>query len=262
MRPSKKAAPHTLGSGLAHELAHLVLGIPTVIGESYEEMLKSNSEEERQVDDLASQLLIPKNVVTDALRTLPIVALELRKLAKRANVSELATAVRVCKLASEIGLVNASVVFFDKNDGLLWQYSPTLTMTNAEAFQLLNGARFASPEAFRLGQNDDVIVASILDNLHVGSTTMFVQLLPNDIGSKLSPHETRAKVEEQLFRDNDKLRQSMSGYMGALKTRIAGKTTAAVEADFWKRYRDKLKNTTLNSEVGRNYVKARIAEWF
>jgi Zn-dependent peptidase ImmA (M78 family) len=247
---------------LAHELGHLILGVPAVVGESFEDMLRSNSEEERQVNELASELLIPRDVVRNSLQSLPIVAMELRKLAKKANVSELATAIRVCNLAAEVGLVNASVVSFEYNDAVKWQWSKTLTMTGAEAVGYLRGARDAAPKAHRVEQENDVVVASILENPYFGSTTMFVQLLPTDVGLSLSRHEKRARFEAMLFRDDAKLQQRMSGYMGALKTRIAGKSIEEVEQDFWGRYRETLKSTTLNTVEGREYVRLRIEEWF
>jgi Zn-dependent peptidase ImmA (M78 family) len=58
-------------------------------------MLRSNSDEERRVNELASALLIPTEVVKAALRKLPVVAAALRKLARNANVSELAAAFHV-----------------------------------------------------------------------------------------------------------------------------------------------------------------------
>jgi Zn-dependent peptidase ImmA (M78 family) len=96
---------------LAHELGHLILGVPSVIGESYEDMMRSISDEERKVNHLASELLIPAEVARASLPEPPVVTVALQKLAKRAKVSELAAAVRVCNLARQIGLINASVVF-------------------------------------------------------------------------------------------------------------------------------------------------------
>src|SRR5258708_3230632 len=48
---------------LAHELSHLLLGVPTVVGESVYDSLKSNSKEERRVNNLAAELLLPEPVV-------------------------------------------------------------------------------------------------------------------------------------------------------------------------------------------------------
>ena len=45
---------------LAHELGHLLLAVPTVVGESLYDSLKSDSDEERRVNDLASELLFAR----------------------------------------------------------------------------------------------------------------------------------------------------------------------------------------------------------
>jgi Zn-dependent peptidase ImmA (M78 family) len=247
---------------LAHELGHLILGIPTVVGESFEDMLRSNSGDERRVNDLASELLIPAAVVKDSLPELPVVAAALKKLAKRANVSELAAAVRVCKLASAIGLVNASVVLFDGAQ-LRWQWSPTLSVRPDTAVRLLAAARKAAPSAFRrVRESGDVIVASTIENPFFGTATLFVQLLPAEIGMKLSRDERRKALEGQLFADHTKLRQRVSGLMGQHKNRRENKTLAESEADFWNRYREKLKDTPLDTKAGREYVNLRLSEWY
>jgi Zn-dependent peptidase ImmA (M78 family) len=247
---------------LAHELGHLILGVPTVVGESFEEMLRSNSDEERRVNDLASELLMPAHVVRASLTELPVVAAALKKLAKKANVSELAAAVRVCNLASEIGLVNASVVLFDGAQ-LRWQWSPTLSMPATTAASLLDEARKAAPKAFRhTRKGGDVIVASTIENPFFGTATLFVQLLPKEVGMKLSRDERRKVLEDQLFADDTRFCQQVSGIMGFHKNRRENKTLAQSEADFWKRYRQSLKNSRLDSAAGREYVKLRLSEWF
>ena len=136
---------------LAHELGHLLLGIPTVVGESVSESLRSDSAEERTVNDLASELLLPGKIVRRELPSVPIVAAELKRLAKHANVSVLASAIRVANLASAIGLVNASVIFF-RGDKFEWQWSQTLEMPDGLATHLLKEARkcHPTPLAFRV----------------------------------------------------------------------------------------------------------------
>ncbi|TWU04921.1 ImmA/IrrE family metallo-endopeptidase [Stieleria varia] len=259
-----------LGAGrkrftLAHELGHLILGIPGIVGESYEEMLSSDLAEEREVNQLASELLMPKEIVTQVLPDLPVVCDGLRRLARKSKVSELAAAIRVCNLAEEIGLNNALVVLFDDDDSVRWQWSQTLTMPEDLACKLLKRARKASPEVFRVEREDgDVIVASIIENHSFGSATMFVQLLPNDIGHNVSHHERRKQLERDLFEGEVKLQQSMSGYFGALKSRVKQKgwSKAQAQADFWRRYEETLAGTTVDSDEGRAYVDLRIDEWF
>ena len=247
---------------LAHELGHLILGVPTVVGESFEDMLRSDSDDERRVNDLASELLIPADVVKASLSELPVVATALKKLAMKANVSELAAAIRVCNLAHAIGLVNASVVLFD-GERIRWQWSRTLSVPRATSVRLLTEARKVAPTPVRRPtKNGDVIVASTIENPNFGSATLFVQLLPANLGMKLSSDERRRELEGILFANNVKLHQQVSGVMGYHKTRKEHKTLAESEADFWKRYRERLKNTPLDSKAGREYVKLRLSEWF
>ena len=47
VRINSKLSPSRRRFTLAHELGHLILRVPTVVGESYDEMLGSNSKEER-----------------------------------------------------------------------------------------------------------------------------------------------------------------------------------------------------------------------
>ena len=247
---------------LTHELGHLILGIPGVVGESYEDMLSSNSSEERSVNELASELLMPTTVVRSLLPEMPVVAGTLQKLAKRANVSDLAAAIRVCNLATEIGLINASVVLFD-GEYVKWQWSRTLRMPEQTARNLLAAAREVSQAAFRHQREDgNVIVASIIENPYFGSATLFVQLLPAELGMSLSQHERRKQLEAILFLDDVKLQQKVSGLFGAHKPRVSGVALAQAIADFWNRNQTKLAGTTLGSQNGREYVELRISEWY
>ncbi len=249
---------------LSHELGHLILGIPGVVGETYEQMLSSNSAEERRVNDLASELLMPTSLVQSLLPEATVVAGDLKKLAKRADVSDLAAAIRVCNLATEIGLISASVVLFE-GDRVKWQWSRTLQMPEQTSHNLLAAAREASPAAFRHHREDgNVIVASIIENPYFGSATLFVQLLPAELGISLSNHERRKSLEEVLFLNDVKLQQRVSGLFGAHKPRIsvAQLSLDAAIADFWQRNTVKLTGTSLDSQSGREYVALRIGEWF
>ncbi|PHS06080.1 MAG: hypothetical protein COA78_14695 [Blastopirellula sp.] len=246
---------------LAHELGHLILGIPGVIGETFEEMLSSNLKEERRVNNLASALLLPEYIVKDTLKDLPIVAGALQKLAKKANVSDLSAAIRVCNLASTIGLIRAYVVFFD-NEHVKWQWSQTSQMPESLANYLLAAARSESPRAFRHKKEDgNVIVASIIENPYFGSSTLFVQLLPEEHGLSLSLHEKRKLLEQEIFSNNDKLRNQVSGLMGAHKPRVAGMTLNEAIINFWDRNEAKLAETEMLSQSGREYVELRIKEF-
>jgi Zn-dependent peptidase ImmA (M78 family) len=248
---------------LAHELGHLLLDIPTIVGESVYESLKSGNVEERRVNDLASELLLPESVVRQHVPAVPIVASQLKKLASKARVSQLSAAIRVANLAAEIGLVNASVVFF-QNGNLEWHWSKTLTMTPQDAVDLLRAAKKDHPKPVRIPEKKDVIVASLLQNTGFNSETVFVQLLPAAVGNLLSREELRKQLEEFLFRDDNEFRLQLQGVFGAFRAKCRNRSVEAAFAEFYAtkviRWEGK-RRTRLDSTKGRQYVRLRLEEW-
>jgi len=250
---------------LAHELGHLLLGVPSVIGESFADLLRSDDEEERRVNDIAAELLVPRDVVQASVPGLPIVASVLRRLAKQAHVSELAAALRVANLAADLGLANASVVFFE-DDNVGWQWSKTLRMPKETAVSLREAARAASPNAFRYVREveNDVVVASLIENPFFGSATMFVQLLPLEYASQKSRDERRAELEEYLFAGQAEFQRQLQGCFGWFKPHVAGMSLDEAESLFWEQYQSRFTGVPgkrLASAQGREYVRLRLGEW-
>ena len=248
---------------LAHELGHLLLEVPTVVGESLYDSLKSDSDEERRVNDLASELLLPESVVRQYVPSVPIVASQLKRLAAKAKVSQLSAAIRVANLAEEIGLVNASVVFF-QNGGFEWHWSKTLSMTPQDAVDLFQAAKRDPLKPVRIPQADDVIVASLLSNTGFASETLFVQLLPAASGNSLSREELKKQLEEFLFNDDNEFRLQLQGVFGAFLPKCRDKSLEVAFAEF---YASKVgrwqgnRRTRIDSIKGRQYVRLRLEEW-
>jgi hypothetical protein len=249
---------------LAHELGHLILGVPTVVGETIYESLKSDDEEERQVNDFAAELLLPSDVVNQHVPGLPVVAAQLKKLAAAANVSQLAAAIRVANLAEEIGLENASVAFFEGGE-FTWHWSPTLGMTRETATALLTEARKTAPIAARLTRKDKkVIVASLIDNSFNNTSTLFVQLLSEEDGGRLTAEERRRELEDALFVDDHQFRCVFQGCLSATKQRASGKPLASALADFNDRYGKQWEGAQrkkLLGSKGQEYLRLRLQEW-
>jgi hypothetical protein len=265
IRLNAAASPTRRRFTLAHELGHLLLGIPTVIGESVYDSLKSDSAEERKVNDLASELLLPQSIVRQFVPAVPVVAKQLSKLAKQAKVSDLMAAIRVANLAEELGLENASVAFFQ--DGkLAWNWSRTLTMRQATAEHLLEAAQESQPQAARIERKttNDVIVASLIDNPYFNSATLFVQLLPAGVGNQLAPPERRQQLEAFLFGDDDEFRMSLQGVFGAFRPKCTDWTLDEAVSEFYRAKSDRwdgVRRTRLLSAKGREYVRLRLQEW-
>lgn len=246
---------------LAHELGHLLLGIPPTAGESLADMLTSDNEEERQVNAVAAELLLPQKIVAENIKEIPVVAEVLKRFAKLARVSELTTALRVADLATDLGLEKASVVHFD-GGGVKWQWSHTIKMKHEKARRLLRETRQAPHGVLRLRQRDATVVASTIEKSFFDSATLFVQVLPEKIANNVTSDERRKGLEAILYSETSELKTSMEGRFGALRNRIEGKTPAQVENDFWQRYLKILSTTELNSDEGREYVRLRINQWY
>jgi hypothetical protein len=248
---------------LAHELGHLLLGIPSVIGEL---LLRCDDKEERKVNDIAAELLLPCRIVKQMVGELPVDASTLRRLAKNARVSELVAALRVANLAEYLGLENASVVFF-KDDRFCWHWSQTLTGINAEVAEcLLMKTRRCKPSPFREQRevDDKIAVASLIENPAYDSATLFVQLLANEQGNRLSHNERRRELEQYLFKGDDTFRMSLQGCFGAFKPKVEGSTTEQALAVFWERYATRFSGAAgkkLLSDKGKEYVRLRLEEW-
>jgi hypothetical protein len=225
-------------------------------------MLSSDLDEEKRVNQIASEILLPHSIVKQVIPDLPVVSAALKRLAKKANVSELAAAIRVCNLAAEIGMVNASVVFFDEG-AIRWQWSRTLSMPEETAMQLLEEARGTAPDVYRFEREEgDVIVGSIIENPNFGSATLFVQLLPKSLAMNISHHERKEQLERILFDNNPNLRSRVSGFFGGNKVRLSRLTKSQAIQDFWSRYKDTFRDTIMDSDEGREYISIRIGEWF
>ena len=80
------------------------------------------------------------------------------------------------------------------------------------------------PDPARISRpkTNDVIVASKVDNPGFRSTTLFVQLLPHELGSQLSGEESRQRLEEFLFKNDDEFRMQLQGVFGSFRPRCQG----------------------------------------
>lgn len=246
---------------LAHELGHLILGIPSTVGETVDGMLASKDDEEEEVNALASQLLVPAAVLRRAFPQPPVTAAAIDKLAMLANVSPLTVALRITNAAIDLGLVNAATVHF-LGDEVAWTLSSSLRIKPQTAKTLRAGATRAGRSPYRLVQDDGrIVVASILDtNPHYG-TNLFVQLLPPKQGLALSRDERRSALESALFGRGKGSRPRFEGCFGAFKMKAEKMTLTDAEAEFWSRYEQRFVEEGLSPELSREYVRLRLSEW-
>ena len=67
--------------------------------------------------------------------------------------------------------------------------------------------------------NNKVVVASFIENPTAQTKTVFLQLLDETIGGEKLLEEQRRELEKELFADEPKLLQILSGKFGGFKSR-------------------------------------------
>lgn len=253
---------------LAHELGHLICGIPTVVGESISEIQHSTNEEEKIVNYLAAKLLLPQKKIRSFIPEIPITSAIIKKIAKKAKVSELVVARRLSSLASDLGLKDALVIFY-KNNNFKQQWSETVWMNPALAQELLTKCLEVSPNPARIYREEqsDVIVASILENPYRDTTTVFLQIVHEEDGLKKLTEESIRDLEDFIFENDREFRMSLQGCFGAFKSRVKElsledaiqlfnstylMTSERWGESVWKR---------LSSEKGQKYIGLRLHLW-
>lgn len=251
---------------LAHELGHLIYEVPTVVGESILTFGK-RSKEERQIDKFAAELLLPASKVLSAIQEIPVTAKALQRFTKNAKVSDLAVALRVANLTAEIGLNDASVVFYE-NDTLKWQWSETLKLTGDTPAEILAECTKLAPNPARiLHKQNEVIVASFIENPSFSTKTLFLQLVNEFDGLKQLREERIRELEKYVFADEINYKRSFEGCIGWIKPRIENLSLDEAIAIFNNRY---LKSSErwgrtqfnrLRSDEGSEYIQLRLEIW-
>jgi Zn-dependent peptidase ImmA (M78 family) len=107
---------HRQRSTLAHEIGHLLDGSRTQI---YGSPFSGNSVNEKRAFEIGNNLLLPPNVLKDLIPKIPLDSRSLKKIAERANVSELITAIQFAKMAPQPDIEAISVVGF-RNGNPTW----------------------------------------------------------------------------------------------------------------------------------------------
>lgn len=248
---------------LAHEIGHLIYGIAAIVGESVLEISKVSAEE-RKIDKFAAELLLPTSKVLAEIREIPVTAKSLQALAQKAKVSELVVALRVAGLATQIGLNDASVVLYE-NDEIKWQWSETLKLTGNTPAEILAECTKSAPSPARISyKQDEVIVASFIENPNFNTKTLFLQLVNEFDGFKQLREERIRELEEYLFADDIKFRQSLAGRFGAFKPTAQNMFLDEAIRQFNERLLrnpDLINLRRLRSEKGREYIRLKLEMW-
>lgn len=262
IRVNSSSSPFRQRFTLAHELAHLILRTKPDIAR---EPFRSDSEEERNADQLASELLIPGDELNRYVRgELPVDAKTLTRLAKAANVSPVMAACRVVSATEALGLQNAGVVFFV--DGAeRWRYSQGLRFGERDAAKLLTQAQSNKPNLVRKESKDgNVVVGSIIDAQVY--QVLLIQLLPQETAVQETREERLRDLAARVFGNDHSFRQSVAGSLGIVKHKCQGQSLVTAVRHFDAHYPGVkytgVREKKLRSVAGREYVRLYLGRWF
>lgn len=253
---------------LAHELGHLVFGIPAVVGEAIIDVHPSANEEEKMVNSFAAQLLLPKKIAEKFIPEIPVTATVIKRISKKAKVSEVFVARRLASLAQTLGLKDALVIFY-KNNTFEWQWSNTIGLKLGLDQEILKRCLNASPSPARIHRKEykDAIVASILENPYSDTTIIFLQIVPEEDGLKKLNEETIRELSEFIFGNNQQFQLSLQGCFGVFKSKVRNLSTAEALKLFNKTYLEanqrweQAELGRLKSEKGQKYIRLRLENW-
>lgn len=248
---------------LAHELGHLIYGITAVADEIISPFSKKSIEEQK-IDRFAAEFLLPEAIVLNEITEIPVTAKVIQGFAKKAKVSQSTVALRVASLATQLGLNNASVVLY-VDDIIKWQWSKTLRMRGNTPAEILAECSKSFPNPARIPyEQNEVIVASFVENPNFKTKTLFLQLVNEFDGFKQLREEQLRELEEYLFAGDIKFRQSLAGRFGAFKPKAQNMYLNEAIQEFYSRvFRnpDLINLQRLKSERGREYIKLKLEVW-
>lgn len=206
---------------LAHELAHVLLGITPIVGEDIDIFSLRDSDEENKVNELASALLIPTSKIIRRFSEIPISMEHIRKFAADINVSVPTVASRVVALARNIGLDGAMVIFYQ--DGQFEYFK----RTDDEMFKLGNNHKKSAegilkkcienyPQPYKLQmQNGEVAYGTVWENTGFKTKVIFIQVVDEKTAGRVSIDVRIKELRNELFNNNIELFRAFNGKLGS-----------------------------------------------
>lgn len=249
---------------LAHELAHLLLGIPSVFGERASYIAASDNAEEQRVNALASQMLLPERHVVGLVGEIPISSTAILRLAKRANVSITVAALRIEALAVKMGMRGAAVIQY-QSGVLQWQYSSTMSLVRRSLEGLPERCRRALPDLYRSkDEGGNVGVAALVENPKFETEMVLYQTVAADIGARLSRDEQVRHLGRKLFDGLPGFESSLNGCLGHFKNHIGEMPLDEAHEAFFKKYSERWGGEARRrflGPIGRQFVRLKLSVW-
>lgn len=199
---------------LAHELSHLILGSAGDVVGSRSGAYRAESREEKDANQLAAELLLPREAMAGMRLRAPVDRSSLRRIARAADVTDVMAACRVATLARQIGLGQVALIGFESGR-LVWRWSDALRLHDDDSIlRLYEQSAASGAEVYREDHGaEQVVCACVIPTRRFEA--LFVQLLPRDVGRQRTCDERRRELEAWLFGDDRGFRSILNGQFSA-----------------------------------------------
>ena len=270
IRINSQAPPLRQRFTLAHELGHLLLDIPSVIGEARREVRDNDSDEEKRVNELAGQLLLPVSIARRFARDLPISLKAIKSLAKTAKVSEPFVVRRLATLCGEIGLLGAAVLFYE-SEAYKGQFSQGEIAHSTAQFaqELLADCKNAPSKMLVRDRGNQLFIhgATLLSNPQLHLQTILLQKMRRDDHQNETSETMLRRLEKFLLEDKPWFKLRLQGCFGVMKLKASKLTLEEAVALFNEKYSHDAERwdeefcQRLLSDKGQDYIRLRLQVW-
>ncbi|WP_435016260.1 ImmA/IrrE family metallo-endopeptidase [Tundrisphaera sp. TA3] len=243
---------------LAHEIAHLILGITPDVNPLGP--LSSRRNSEKAINSLASELLLPGNRLLHMVGRAPVDLYVIQKIAQTANVSEIVAARRIADHYEELGLANAGLIeFIDNEFGSNW--SKTLEVNPRVASHLMAKTQESSDTLHIIERDTDTLFACVRLAWGTKFSYLLVQVVSKANFIEIPTGEQIRQLEYWLYDGNESFRTSLNGCFGIFKKLAHGMTLEQAVEEFYKKYGPRWKTigqTKMFEPKGKKYVELRL----
>ena len=266
IRLNNSVSPRRQRFTLAHELGHIVLDIASVAGQEISELASNISEEEKQVNSFAGQILLPRSIAQSAVQRLPLSRKAIEKLAENANISRVFLVRRLTDLATDIGLAGAATFYYESQI-YKWCHPPDAKTLIRKTDALLRQCYKQESQSWRIVRKEKAFQSHLFLNPGFDSQTIWMQIMRAGEAPDQTWEETLTRLETALFLNRQHLKQSFAGCMGSMKLKVGHLTTAEAVKFFNARYLhperkwDAEFRALLLSHDGQEYLAMRLEEW-
>lgn len=243
-----------------HELAHIIQGTEPDLVSIADTPFRSSKKEEQAADRLASDIILPMERLKYYVAGQIVDHAVIKRIANRANASELMVACRIVDRTNELGILNAAVISFKRRE-LNWFWSKTLTVEGSDNFlQLLAAVENSSSGFLR----ETLKSQEILTAFRLGSPdfpALFVQLLPKQIGSQQTLQEEIGELRAFLFKGEKGIEQSFAGCIGNHKPLTLNMSVNEAISSFLQKYKLRwgaVFQKRLQSDKGKRFLAIRL----